>query len=99
MCFTCLFEVHDHSLLSTKYVALCTSYNTEITQYKHNIQYKHNQIREKIKNELIQYFRYIKILWEERYGKCLVDCMIWILEFGKQGQMIREDLDYLRYKW
>jgi hypothetical protein len=31
------------SLLSTKYVALRTSYNTKITQHKHTIQLKHNQ--------------------------------------------------------
>jgi hypothetical protein len=30
MCDTCLFEVHKLSLLSTKYVALRTSYNIKI---------------------------------------------------------------------
>jgi hypothetical protein len=48
MCVTCLFEVHELSLLSTKYVALHTNYNTKIEQYKHSIQYKHNQARQAI---------------------------------------------------
>jgi hypothetical protein len=48
MCATCLFEVHDLSLLSTKHVALYTSYNTEIAQHKHTIQFKHNQTRQAI---------------------------------------------------
>jgi hypothetical protein len=43
MCVTCLFGVHDLSLFSTKLVALRTSYNTEIAQHKHTIQYKHNK--------------------------------------------------------
>jgi hypothetical protein len=37
MCVTCLFGVQDLSLLSTKYVALRTNYNTEIAQPKHTI--------------------------------------------------------------
>jgi hypothetical protein len=40
MSVTCLYKVQDLSLLSTKHVALCTSYNTEITQYKHTTQTK-----------------------------------------------------------
>jgi hypothetical protein len=48
MCVTCLFEVHELSLLSTKYVALRISYNTEIAQQKHTIQTKHNQTRQTI---------------------------------------------------
>jgi hypothetical protein len=46
MCVTCLFKVHELSLLSTKYVALRTSYNIEIAQHKHTIQTKHNQTRQ-----------------------------------------------------
>jgi hypothetical protein len=38
MCVTCLFEVQALSLLSTKHVALRTSYSIEITQHKHTIQ-------------------------------------------------------------
>jgi hypothetical protein len=48
MCVTCLFEVQDLSLLSTKHVALHTKYNTDIAQHKHTIQYKHNQTRQTI---------------------------------------------------
>jgi hypothetical protein len=48
MCVTCLFEDHALSLPSTKHVALRTNYNTEISQYKHTIQYKHNQTRQAI---------------------------------------------------
>jgi hypothetical protein len=48
MCVTCLFEDHDPSLLSTKHVALSTSYNTKIAQHKHTIQSKHNQSRQEI---------------------------------------------------
>jgi hypothetical protein len=50
MCVTCLFEDHDLSLLSTKHVALRTSYNTEITQHKHTMQSKHNQTRQTIES-------------------------------------------------
>jgi hypothetical protein len=46
MCVTCLFEDHDLSLLSTKHVALSTSYNTKIAQHKHTIQSKHSQTRQ-----------------------------------------------------
>jgi hypothetical protein len=49
MYITCLFGVHDLSLISTKYVALRTNYNTEIAQHKHTIQTKHNQTRQAIK--------------------------------------------------
>jgi hypothetical protein len=38
MCVTCLFEDHDVSLLSTRHVALCTNYNTEIAYHKQSIQ-------------------------------------------------------------
>jgi hypothetical protein len=48
MCVTCLFGVHDLSLLSTKHAALCTSYNIVIAQHKHTIQSKHNQTRQAI---------------------------------------------------
>jgi hypothetical protein len=48
MCVTCLFEVHELSLLSTKYVALRTSYNIELTQHKHTIQLNHNKTRQAI---------------------------------------------------
>jgi hypothetical protein len=37
MCVTCLFGVHNLSLLSKKHVDLRTSYNTEIAQHKHTI--------------------------------------------------------------
>jgi hypothetical protein len=50
MCVTCLFGVHDLSLISTKHVALRTNYNTEIAQHKHTIQTKHNQTRQAIKS-------------------------------------------------
>jgi hypothetical protein len=76
MCVTCLFEDHDLSLLSTKHVALRTNYNTEITQHKHTIQYKHNQTRQTIEKGLFNnlgYPRYCDrrdmaiILWIARY--------------------------------
>jgi hypothetical protein len=50
MCVTCLFGVHDLSLLSTKYVALRTNYNTETAQHKHTIQTKHNQHDKQLKS-------------------------------------------------
>jgi hypothetical protein len=62
MYVTCLFEVHDLSLLSTRYVALSTNYNTEITQHKHTIQSKHNQTRQAIEKswfnilDLLRYY-------------------------------------------
>jgi hypothetical protein len=51
MCATCLFEDHDLSLLSTKHVALRINYNTELTQHKYTIQYKHNQTRQTIEKD------------------------------------------------
>jgi hypothetical protein len=77
MCVTCLFEDHNLSLLSTKHVALRTSYNTEITQHKHTIQSKHNQTRQAIEKGLfnpLDFSRYCdrrdmaKELWIVRYG-------------------------------
>jgi hypothetical protein len=62
MCVTCLFEEHDLSLISTKHVALRTSYNIEITQHKHTIQSKHNQTRQTIEKcwfnnlDLLRYY-------------------------------------------
>jgi hypothetical protein len=47
---------------------------------------------------------WIDILDFLRYGdkrdmiKGFLVCKIWIREFGEQGQRIRGDLDYLRYK-
>jgi hypothetical protein len=61
MCVTCLFEDHDLSLLSTKHIALCTNYNTELTQHKHTIQSKHYQTRQTIEKcwfNLLDLLRY-----------------------------------------
>jgi hypothetical protein len=77
MCVTCLFGVHDLSLISTKYVALRTNYNIEIAQHKHIIQTKHNQTRQAIKKcwfNILDFLRYYeridmtKELWIMRYG-------------------------------
>jgi hypothetical protein len=77
MCGTWLFEDHDLSLLSTKHVALHSSYNVEITHHKHTIQYKHNQTRqtnEKGWFNILDLLRYCdkrdmaKGLWIARYG-------------------------------
>ena len=46
MCVTCLFEDHDVSLLSTKHVALHTSYSTK--WHNINTPYKHNLINQTI---------------------------------------------------
>jgi hypothetical protein len=65
------------SLLSTKHAALCTNYNTKITQHKHTIQYKHNQTRQTFEKCLfnnLDFSRYCdgrdmaKGLWIVRYG-------------------------------
>jgi hypothetical protein len=58
MCVTCLFEDHNLSLLSTKYIALRTSYNIEIAQHKHTIQYKHNQTIETGWFNILDFLRY-----------------------------------------
>jgi hypothetical protein len=42
MCVTCLFEDLDVLLLSTKHVALHTSYSTKITYHKQSIQTQSN---------------------------------------------------------
>jgi hypothetical protein len=49
--YVCHLPLEDHnlSLLSTRYVALRSNYNTEITQHKYTIKSKHNQIRQAIK--------------------------------------------------
>jgi hypothetical protein len=77
MCVTCLFGVQDLSLLSTKYVALCTNYNTEIPQHKHTIQYKQNQTGQTIENSL---FNILDLLRYCDKRDMAIDwaCMIWI---------------------
>jgi hypothetical protein len=77
MCVTCLFEVHDLSLLSTRYVALRTNYNTEITQHKHTIHSNHNQTREAIKKywfNILDLLRY----YDKRDMVKDLTCKIWI---------------------
>jgi hypothetical protein len=65
------------SLLSTKHVALRTSYNIEISQHKHAIQSKHKQTRQAIEkcwSNILDFLRYgdkrdmAKGLWVARYG-------------------------------
>jgi hypothetical protein len=73
MCVTCLFGVHDLSLLSTKHVALRTSYNIEIAQHKYTI-----PIATKIKQDKqmkrvgstfwISYNYVIREIWQEACG-------------------------------
>jgi hypothetical protein len=77
MCVTCLFEVHDLSLLSTRYIALRTNHNIEITQYKHTIQSKHNQTRQAIEKcwfNILDLLRY----YDKRDMLKDLTCKIWI---------------------
>jgi hypothetical protein len=69
MCVTCLFEVHELSLLSTKHVALRTNYNTELTQHKHTIQSNHNQTRQIIEKYLFNNLGYSRYCDREDMAK------------------------------
>jgi hypothetical protein len=78
-------------------VTLRTSYNTEIAQYKHTIQYKHSQIRQAIENcwfNILDFLRYgnkrdmAKIFWIARYRFESLD--------GKVKDL--RELNYPKYK-
>jgi hypothetical protein len=77
MCVTCHFEVHDLSLLLTKYVGLRTSYNTEIAQHKHTIQSKHNQTRQAIKKCWFNILDLLRFYDKRDMAKGLA-CKLWI---------------------
>jgi hypothetical protein len=80
------------------HVALHTRYNIELTHHKHTIHSKQNQTRQTIERcwfnilDLLRYCDKRDMVWG-------LACKIWFWGFGWQGQMIRENLNYLRYKW
>jgi hypothetical protein len=86
MCVTCLFEDHDVPLLSTKHVALRTNYSTEIAYHKQTIQTQSNKSNNwKV---FVYQFRFIEMLWQERYGKGS-----WSVRYGSEGLVGRDQYD------
>jgi hypothetical protein len=77
MCVTCLLKIMIFSLLSTKHVALSTSYIIKLTQHKQTIQYKHNQTRQTIEKYWFNILDSLRYCDERDMAKGLV-CKMWI---------------------